>query len=85
MAEYDKTMVVVAGHTDTYGGERFNLDLSKPRASSVSGYLRSKKMLPIRLEATGFGESQPLAENDSAAGKQLNRRVELTLLPITTS
>ena len=78
-------MVVVAGHTDSYGGERFNLDLSEQRASSVSGYLRSKKMLPIRLDATGFGKSHPLAANDTAAGKQLKRRVELTLLPITAS
>ena len=77
--------MVAAGHTYSDGGERFNLDLSEQRASFVSGYLRSKKMLPVKLEATGFGESQPLAENDSAAGKQLNRRVELTLLPITTS
>ena len=77
--------MTIAGHTDSDGGERFNLDLSQQRASSVSGYLRSKKILPLRLETIGFGESQPLAENDSAAGKQLNRRVELTLLPITTS
>ena len=85
IAEYDKTLVLVAGHTDSDGGERFNLDLSQQRASSVSSYLRSKEILPVRLETTGFGESLPLAANDTAAGKQINRLVEITLMPITGS
>ncbi len=82
IAEYDKTLVVVAGHTDSDGNERFNLDLSRQRATSVSDYLRSKAILADRLDVTGFGESQPLASNENAEGKQLNRRVEITLLPI---
>jgi len=82
LEEYDKTLVVVAGHTDSDGGAAFNEDLSERRAQSVSGYLVSQSILPIRLETVGFGERQPIAGNDSAAGKQLNRRVEITLLPI---
>ena len=82
IAEYDKTLVVVGGHTDSDGGESFNLGLSQKRARSVSDFLQSKDILAERLEATGFGESQPIANNNNAEGKQLNRRVEITLLPI---
>jgi outer membrane protein OmpA-like peptidoglycan-associated protein len=82
IAEYDKTLVVVAGHTDSDGDEGFNMGLSQQRALSVSGYLRSKGILGDRLDATGFGERQPIASNGNSAGKQLNRRVEITLLPI---
>lgn len=83
IAEYDKTLVVVAGHTDSDGSDSFNQDLSQRRASSVSTYLISQGILPVRLEAIGFGEAEPIATNASAEGKQLNRRVEITLLPIT--
>lgn len=82
IAEYDKTLVVVAGHTDSDGADSFNLDLSRQRAASVSGYLRSKDILADRIDTTGFGERQPIASNGDAKGKQLNRRVEITLLPI---
>jgi outer membrane protein OmpA-like peptidoglycan-associated protein len=83
LEEYDKTLVVVAGHTDSDGASAFNENLSQRRAQSVSGYLVSQSILPVRLETIGFGERQPIAGNDSAAGKQLNRRVEITLLPIS--
>ena len=83
LEEYDKTLVVVAGHTDSDGSAAFNENLSERRAQSVSGYLVSQSILPVRLETIGFGERQPIADNDSAAGKQLNRRVEITLLPIS--
>ena len=82
IAEYDKTLVVVAGHTDSDGSDSFNQDLSQRRAGSVSEYLISQGILPVRLETVGFGEAQPIAGNNSAEGKQLNRRVEITLLPI---
>ena len=81
--EYDKTLVVVAGHTDSDGAATFNEILSERRAQSVSGYLASQSILPDRLETIGFGERQPIAGNDNAEGKQLNRRVEITLLPIS--
>lgn len=83
IAEYDKTLVVVAGHTDSDGSSEFNQELSQRRAGSVSEYLVSQSILPVRLETVGFGESEPIAGNNTAEGKQLNRRVEITLLPIS--
>jgi outer membrane protein OmpA-like peptidoglycan-associated protein len=82
LEEYNKTLVVVAGHTDSDGADDFNQRLSQRRAQSVSDYLVSRSILPDRLETVGFGERQPVAPNTTAEGKQLNRRVEITLLPV---
>lgn len=82
IAEYDKTLVVVAGHTDRDCGAGCSLALSLEWARSISGYLMSKDIFADRLEPTGFGERHPIASNDSEEGKRLNRRVEITLLPI---
>jgi outer membrane protein OmpA-like peptidoglycan-associated protein len=81
--EFDKTLVVVAGHTDSKGSDAYNKSLSQKRAASVSSYFRSKNVLPERLETVGFGESQPIASNQNDAGRNQNRRVEITLLPIS--
>lgn len=83
LEEYNKTMVVVAGHTDSVGSESSNQALSQARASSVSAYLGSRSVNPVRLDTIGFGESQPLASNATVEGKQQNRRVEITLLPVS--
>ena len=83
LTEFDKTVVVVTGHTDSDGSDALNETLSRNRASSVSNYLISQKILPARFEIIGFGERQPIASNTTAKGKQLNRRVEITLLPVT--
>ena len=83
LTEFGKTVVVVAGHTDSDGSDALNETLSRNRASSVSNYLISQKILPARFEIIGFGERQPIASNTTAEGKQLNRRVEITLLPVT--
>ncbi len=83
LTEFDKTVVVVAGHTDSDGSDALNETLSRNRASSVSNYLISQKILSARFEIIGFGERQPIASNTTAEGKQLNRRVEITLLPVT--
>ncbi|MDG0971368.1 MAG: OmpA family protein [Porticoccaceae bacterium] len=85
IAEYDKTLVVVAGHTDRDCGAGCSLALSLEWARSISGYLMSKDIFADRLEPTGFGERHPIASNDSEEGKRLNRRVEITLLPIDGS
>jgi len=69
----------LAGHTDNVGSDAANLKLSKDRAESVKNYLVSKGANPSRIEATGYGESQPIATNKTAAGRQKNRRVEFTL------
>jgi len=81
LEEYDKTLVVVAGHTDSDGSERYNQTLSRNRAAAVSSYLSSQGIADIRLETVGFGESEPIASNDTPEGKQTNRRVEITLFP----
>ncbi|HEY0768897.1 MAG TPA: OmpA family protein [Sphingobacteriaceae bacterium] len=69
----------LAGHTDNVGSDAANLKLSKDRAESVKAYLVSQGANPSRIEATGYGESQPIATNKTATGRQQNRRVEFTL------
>ncbi|WP_276346384.1 OmpA family protein [Daejeonella sp. JGW-45] len=69
----------LAGHTDNVGSNAANLKLSKDRAESVKSYLVSQGANPSRIEATGYGESQPISSNKTAAGRQNNRRVEFTL------
>ncbi|HEY0609252.1 MAG TPA: OmpA family protein [Chitinophaga sp.] len=69
----------LAGHTDNVGRDDNNMRLSKDRAESVKEYLVSQGANPSRIEATGYGETQPIASNKTAAGRQKNRRVEFTL------
>ncbi len=69
----------LAGHTDNVGSNAANLKLSKDRSESVKSYLVSQGANPSRIEATGYGESQPISTNKTAAGRQNNRRVEFTL------
>jgi OOP family OmpA-OmpF porin len=69
----------LAGHTDNTGSDALNLKLSKDRAESIKAYLVSKGANASRIEATGYGETQPIATNATAAGRQQNRRVEFTL------
>ncbi|MFT5692438.1 MAG: outer membrane protein OmpA-like peptidoglycan-associated protein [Oceanicoccus sp.] len=83
LKEYDQTLVVVGGHTDTDGGNSYNQLLSEKRASSVALHLNSKGIVNDRIETVGFGESNPIAENNSPANKEQNRRVEITLIPIS--
>lgn len=82
LKEYEKTMIEIAGHTDSTGEEAYNLDLSRRRASTVGRYLAAQGVMELRLFTQGFGESRPIATNDTPAGRQQNRRVELTLVPI---
>lgn len=79
--EYNRTLVVVAGHTDSDGSAAYNQGLSEQRASAVSSYLGTRGVKAVRLETVGFGERQPLATNTTQEGKQQNRRVEISLLP----
>lgn len=80
--EYEKTLVEIAGHTDSTGSDAINQPLSERRAASVSQYLQSRKVLQMRMASFGLGSRHPVASNDSAEGRQLNRRVEITLVPI---
>lgn len=85
LGEYDQTVVEVAGHTDSSGPENYNLSLSNRRAGSVAKYLESQGIINERLLTIGLGESMPVADNSSASGKQANRRVEITMVPLTAS
>jgi len=71
--------VSVAGHTDSVGAEAYNQSLSERRAASVKDYLVGKGVDASRLTTVGYGESNPIASNDTADGRALNRRVELNL------
>ena len=81
--EYDRTLVDVAGHTDSTGSVAHNMDLSERRADSVSRYLESQGVDARRVYAQGYGPHYPVADNSTAAGRSENRRVELALKPIT--
>jgi outer membrane protein OmpA-like peptidoglycan-associated protein len=83
LKEYDKTMVEVAGHTDSVGGAAYNQSLSERRAQTVANYLASRNVANKRLLTIGAGETHPVASNDTEAGRQANRRVEITLVPNT--
>ena len=83
--EYEQTVIEVAGHTDSTGSDQYNLDLSRRRAASVARYLTTRDVLYDRIIEVGMGESRPIATNDTDAGRQANRRVELTLVPLTLS
>ena len=83
LEEFDKTIIAVAGYTDSQGSDSYNQKLSEDRAASVAAYLKGKKIVAARFEIIGFGEKNPIADNKTAEGRALNRRVELTLLPIT--
>jgi outer membrane protein OmpA-like peptidoglycan-associated protein len=82
--KYNKTVVEVAGHTDSTGGTEQNQQLSERRANSVAQYLESQGLASNRVVTVGAGETRPVADNATAEGRQANRRVELTLTPLTT-
>lgn len=83
MKEFDQTVVEVAGHTDSTGTDAYNQALSERRASSVSQYLQARGVSAQRLMTVGMGETRPVADNGTAEGRQANRRVEITVVPIT--
>jgi outer membrane protein OmpA-like peptidoglycan-associated protein len=75
LKEYPDTNIEVQGHTDSKGSDNYNQRLSERRANSVSGYLRNKGVSPSRLTTKGYGETAPVASNDSDDGRSQNRRV----------
>jgi len=82
--EFSQTVIEVAGHTDSTGSEEYNQQLSARRADAVAAYLKTRSVRSDRIITVGAGESHPVATNDTPDGRQLNRRVELTLVPLTT-
>lgn len=78
--KYEDTNILLEGHTDSDGSEEYNLDLSERRAHSVQGYLAMQNVASGRMTATWYGETQPIADNATAEGKQANRRVEVAIM-----
>lgn len=79
LKKYDDTNILIEGHTDSSGSDDYNQELSENRAGSVSEYLLSLGVSPDRLTPMGYGEEQPVADNETAAGRQENRRVEVAI------
>ncbi len=79
LKEFDKTSITVSGHTDSRGSAEYNQTLSENRAVSVKGYLVDGGVASGRVHSVGYGKRYPIASNDSATGREQNRRVELKL------
>lgn len=80
LTHYKELKLEIIGHTDNMGSEEYNLSLSQDRAQEVVNYLIKKGIEPIRLKPLGVGETQPIADNNSEEGRQLNRRTEIRIL-----
>ena len=82
LREYPDTDVLVVGHTDSVGAEEMNMNLSKNRAQAVTNYfVQVKGLSPSRFTTNWFGETAPIADNSTAAGRAKNRRVNLAIVP----
>jgi outer membrane protein OmpA-like peptidoglycan-associated protein len=81
LVKYPQTTIQIAGHTDSTGSEVYNQQLSERRAMSVQNALANQGVATSRMRTIGFGESQPVADNTTEAGRQLNRRVVVTITP----
>jgi outer membrane protein OmpA-like peptidoglycan-associated protein len=78
--DWPEVQVEVAGHTDSIGTDEYNRDLSERRARAVVEYLRAQGVAIDHMRARGYGESQPIADNQDDGGRAKNRRVELKKL-----
>jgi len=78
--KYEDTNVLIEGHTDSDGTDEYNQSLSERRSNSVSHFLAQQSVSHGRMSTIGYGESQPVADNGTAAGKQENRRVEVAIM-----
>jgi outer membrane protein OmpA-like peptidoglycan-associated protein len=85
LAQYNQTYVDVYGHTDSVGTDSYNQTLSERRATAVADYLVGRRVEQARLGVRGYGETQPIASNDSEDGRAANRRVEIKIVPIERS
>lgn len=82
LKEYESTILEVAGHTDSTGSDSYNRLLSESRARSVADELSQHGVQRVRMDIVGYGETSPIADNNTPQGRARNRRVELTLLPL---
>lgn len=85
LTTYPQTTILVSGHTDDVGSEAYNQSLSERRADSVKNSLVAQGVQPWRITTVGYGESRPVADNSTEAGRQLNRRVEILIKPQESS
>jgi outer membrane protein OmpA-like peptidoglycan-associated protein len=83
LTEYDQTVIQVAGHTDSTGSHAYNMNLSEQRALSVKNYLAGHGVPAQRMHTVGAGPDYPVASNDTPDGRAQNRRVEITIVPVT--
>ena len=83
LSQYNQTYIDVYGHTDSAGSDAYNQGLSERRAISVADYLSGHGVQTARIGTRGYGETQPIASNDTDAGRAANRRVEVKIVPIT--
>ena len=83
MNQYPNTLVRVEGHTDSKGSNEYNMDLSNRRALAVKNLVAQRGIADSRLDVVGYGETMPVATNDTEAGRQKNRRVEIKIAPQT--
>lgn len=81
LKKYDNSTVLVSGHTDSTGSADYNLNLSRNRAQSVASYLQGQGIKASRFEVLGLGSSNPIASNETASGREQNRRVEIKIIP----
>ena len=81
--KYPRTLLDIDGHTDNTGSPQYNQALSERRAVSVAQYLNTRGVDPRRLLVVGFGQTRPIAPNDSEAGRAANRRVEIRISPLS--
>lgn len=79
LKKYEDTEILIEGHTDATGSDNYNEELSERRAEAVQKFLIGQGVDPSRMKAVGYGESQPVADNDTADGRQANRRVEIAI------
>jgi outer membrane protein OmpA-like peptidoglycan-associated protein len=83
LAQYNQTYIDVYGHTDSTGSDAYNQSLSERRATAVADALSARGVQTARIGTRGYGEAQPVAPNDTDAGRAANRRVEIKIVPIT--
>lgn len=81
--QYPETFIRVEGHTDSVGSDEYNMKLSQRRADSVKTLLTQRGVSASRIEVVGFGKTLPVATNNTEAGRQMNRRVEIKIAPKT--
>ena len=82
LIKYPQTVIRVEGHTDSTGSETYNMNLSEQRAEAVKNLIVQRGVSSERIETRAYGESTPVADNNTEAGRAMNRRVEIKVAPV---